>query len=65
MTPARILIVEDDFVVARDLRNQLQRLGYQIAGSTPRGEDAAELARSSRADLVLADIRLEDRKSVV
>lgn len=61
MTPARILIVEDDFVVARDLRNQLQRLGYQIAGSTPRGEDAAELARSSRADLVLADIRLEGR----
>lgn len=58
MTPARILVIEDDFVVARDLRNQLQRLGYEIAGSTPRGEDAAELARSSRADLVLADIRL-------
>lgn len=59
MTPARILVIEDDFVVARDLRNQLQRLGYAIAGSTPRGEGAAELARSSRADLVLADIRLE------
>jgi len=58
LTPARILVIEDDFVVARDLRNQLQRLGYQIAGSTPRGEGAAELARSSRADLVLADIRL-------
>ncbi|MET1115217.1 MAG: ATP-binding protein [Comamonas sp.] len=59
MTQARILVIEDDFVVVRDLRNQLQRLGYQIAGSTPRGEGAAELARSSRADLVLADIRLE------
>ncbi len=61
MTPARILIVEDDFVVARDLRNQLTRLGYQIAGSTALGEEAAEMARNHQADLVLADIRLEGK----
>ena len=59
MTPARILVVEDDRVVARDLRQQLVRLGYEVAGTTPRGEEAAALAMSARADLALCDIRLE------
>ena len=59
MTPARVLVVEDDRVVARDLRQQLTRLGYEVIGTTARGEEAAGLARAGRADLVLCDIRLE------
>ncbi|QHI96704.1 response regulator [Xylophilus rhododendri] len=57
--PARILVVEDDRVVARDLRQQLGHLGYQVVGVTARGEDAAALARSTSAELALTDIRLE------
>ena len=59
MTPARILVVEDDRVVARDIQHQLTRIGHTIAGVTPSGEDAVRLALESRPDLVLMDIRLE------
>jgi len=59
LTPARILVVEDDFVVARDIRQKLIRIGYSAVGSTARGEDALALALEARPDLVLMDIRLE------
>jgi PAS domain S-box-containing protein len=59
LTPARILVVEDDFVVARDIRQKLIRIGYSVVGSTARGEEALILAKEARPDLVLMDIRLE------
>lgn len=61
MNHARILVVEDDRVVARDLRQQLGRLGYDVVGVTARGEEACALALSTSADLALMDIRLEGR----
>lgn len=59
MTPARILVVEDDRVVARDIQQQLNRIGHLVVGTTARGEDALELALASKPELVLMDIRLE------
>jgi two-component system, sensor histidine kinase and response regulator len=59
MTPARILVVEDDRVVARDIQHQLTRIGHIVVGDTPLGEDAVRLALESHPDLVLMDIRLE------
>jgi signal transduction histidine kinase len=59
MTPARIFVVEDDFIVARDIREQLSRLGHSVVGVSARGEDAAQLVLDSAPDLVLMDIRLE------
>jgi PAS domain S-box-containing protein len=59
MTPARILVVEDDRVVARDIQHQLTRIGHIVVGVTPLGEDAVRLALESHPDLVLMDIRLE------
>lgn len=59
MTPARILVVEDDRVVARDIEQQLGRIGHAVAAVTARGEDAVRLALDLRPDLVLMDIRLE------
>jgi PAS domain S-box-containing protein len=59
MTPARIMIVEDDRIVARDLREQLARTGHSVSGITSRGEAAVELVISTQPDLVLMDIRLE------
>src|SRR5258707_15343306 len=59
MTPARILVVEDDRVVARDIQHQLTRIGHTVVGVTPSGEDAVRLALESHPDLVLMDIRLE------
>src|SRR5271157_2392944 len=59
MTPARILVVEDDRVVARDIQHQLTRIGHTVVGVTPLGEDAVRLAMESHPDLVLMDIRLD------
>ena len=59
MRTARILVVEDDRVVSRDIQEQLKRIGHSIAAATARGEDAVVLAAEHRPDLVLMDIRLE------
>ena len=60
MTPtARILIVEDNRAVARDLDQRLGRLGFAVAGVTGLGEEAIVLAEQERPDLVLMDIRLD------
>ena len=58
MNQARILIVEDEVLVARDIAAQLEQLGYEVAGRTTRGEEAIELADRLRPDLVLMDIQL-------
>ena len=59
MRSARILIVEDDRIVARDIEHQLIRIGHSVVGTTGRGEDALQLALSTQPELVLMDIRLE------
>ncbi|HYQ18871.1 MAG TPA: PAS domain S-box protein, partial [Polyangiaceae bacterium] len=59
MTPAKILIVEDDLIVARDIEQQLSTIGHVVVGVTSRGEDAVQLALNTLPDLVLMDIRLE------
>jgi PAS domain S-box-containing protein len=59
MSNARILIVEDELIVAQDLKNRLHDLGYTVAGSVANGPEAIALADQLRPDLVLMDIRLE------
>lgn len=58
MTPAHILIVEDDRIVARDIQQQLVGIGHTVAGVTGRGEEAVQLAIEIRPDIILMDIRL-------
>ena len=55
---ARVLIVEDELIVARDLEHRLKSLGYTVAGSTRSGDEALELCEQLRPDLVLMDIVL-------
>ena len=57
-TPAGILIVEDEGIIAADLAACLDDLGYQIAGEAATGEDALLQAAARRPDLVLMDIKL-------
>jgi CheY-like chemotaxis protein len=58
---ARILIVEDEFIVAADLEMNLNRLGYQVVASAITGEEAIALAERHRPDIVLMDIQLQGR----
>ena len=59
MNEPRILIVEDEPLVATDLSAHLYRLGYQPVGQVASGARAIALAGELRPDLVLMDIRLE------
>lgn len=54
----KILIVEDEGIVALDMQARLNRLGYQCVGIPNSGEDAIKLAAEHRPDVALMDIRL-------
>jgi PAS domain S-box-containing protein len=54
----RIFIVEDEAVVALDIRHRLQQLGYEIAGMASSGEDAMSAVGALHPDLVLMDVNL-------
>ena len=58
MTTTKILVVEDESIVARDLINRLNRFGYAVLGTVASGEEALEEIGRSRPDLVLIDITL-------
>ena len=55
----RILIVEDEILVARDLEQQLAALGYQIVGIAATGARALQLVAETQPHLILMDIRLQ------
>ncbi len=65
MQGASILIVEDEAVVASDIREQLRRDGYRIDAVAKSGEEAVRLAQQLLPDLVLMDIRLQGAMSGV
>ena len=54
----RILIVEDETIVALDLRMRVEALGYTVAALAHSGARAVQLAEEHRPDLVLMDIHL-------
>ncbi|MBP9060966.1 MAG: response regulator [Rhodoferax sp.] len=54
----RILVVEDEVIVAMDIAMQLRELGFEPVGHATRGEQAIELAGQLRPDLVLMDVQL-------
>jgi PAS domain S-box-containing protein len=56
--PARILVVEDEGIVALNLRRSLTGLGYEVVGVAATAADALELASKGRPDLVLMDIHI-------
>jgi len=57
-SPASILIVEDQSIIAADIESSLIELGYHVAGKADSGERALELVATNKPDLVLMDIML-------
>lgn len=55
----KILIVEDESIVARDIKSTLKTFGYEVVGIVASGEEAIEQAQLLRPDLVLMDIMLK------
>jgi PAS domain S-box-containing protein len=54
----RILIVEDEALVAEDLKEKLQKFGYEVPGIAETGENAIALTEEHHPNLVLMDIHL-------
>jgi len=59
MAEGRILIVEDEHIVARGIKRMLKSLGYTVTGVASSGEDAISKAESTFPDIVLMDIMLK------
>ncbi|MFH1568116.1 MAG: response regulator [Gemmatimonadota bacterium] len=62
MAGERILIVEDEAIVAKDVEQSLKRLGYQVTGIARYGTEAVGQVARTQPDLVLMDIRLQGDK---
>lgn len=58
MTKPRILVVEDEVIVAKDIQHTLERMGYAEVTVAHSGDEAVEVARETRPALVLMDIML-------
>jgi PAS domain S-box-containing protein len=58
MNKARIIVVEDENIIANDLAMSLDDMGYEVTSVTGRGEDAVRRSGEERPDLVLMDIVL-------
>jgi CheY-like chemotaxis protein len=56
---ARILVVEDEQLIAADLAAKLKRMGHEVVGFAASGEEAIRLAKSLRPELVLMDVHLQ------
>jgi len=59
MNNSRILVVEDEPIVALDLQRRLENMGYHVPAVAASGEEALASADLAAPDLVLMDINLE------
>src|SRR5690554_685239 len=55
----RLLIVEDERIVALDLRRRLEKLGHEVVSHVVNGDDAVAAAKELHPDIILMDIRIE------
>ena len=59
MSTKKILLVEDEGMIALDLRRILENFGYEVPYIASRGEEAVKETAKIRPDLVLMDITLK------
>jgi two-component system, response regulator PdtaR len=57
----KILVVEDEFITAADLIENLELMGFIVPASTGVGEEVYDLARTHSPDLILMDINLKGK----
>lgn len=58
----RALIVEDEILIAEELRDRLSHLGFSVIGAVDSADEGVAIATRERPDLVLMDIRLKGKK---
>jgi len=55
---SRVLIIEDESIIALDLENLVSELGHKVVGTAPTRDEAVAKARAQKPGLILADINL-------
>ena len=61
MSNERILIVEDEILVARDLQMNLEKMGFTVTSMVPSGDQAIQKIEEDRPDLIMMDIVLQGK----
>ncbi len=59
MANTSVLVVEDESIVAKDIKLNLEKLGYKVLGTVSTGEKAIEQTIETKPDVVLMDIMLK------
>jgi AmiR/NasT family two-component response regulator len=54
----RILVAEDETIIRLDLKETLERAGFEVCGEARDGEEAVELAREEKPDLAVLDVKM-------
>ena len=54
----RILIVEDEYLIAFSFKRELERMGYEVLGPIAHGQEAIDISARDRPDFVLMDLGL-------
>lgn len=62
MSKANILIIEDEPIIAMDIRSYLRKLDYQIVGVAHNSEQALDMIYNRKPELVLLDINIDGTK---
>lgn len=62
MSTTRILIVEDELIIAEDIRSELENLGYEVAGIATSYDEALEMLSEYQPDVMLVDILISGDK---
>ncbi|MGI9033839.1 MAG: ANTAR domain-containing response regulator [Acidimicrobiales bacterium] len=55
---ARVVIAEDEAIIRLDLQETLQEEGYEVVGSTGRGDEAVAMVRDLQPDVAILDIKM-------
>lgn len=58
----RALIIEDEILIAEELKERLSRLGYSVVGAVDSADEGIAIATRELPDVVLMDIRLKGEK---
>ena len=58
----RVLIVEDEILIAEELKERLSLLGFSVIGAVDSADEGITIATRERPDLVLLDVRLKGEK---
>jgi two-component system, response regulator PdtaR len=54
----RVLVAEDETIIRLDLKDLLERSGFEVCAEARDGEEAVELARSERPDVAIMDVKM-------